>query len=62
MDKDLAVRVALVVVTVVAYLIANRFEFHNTVLAPIAVVTVAVIMFWPRMGDNAASTSKKPKA
>ncbi|AKV58055.1 MULTISPECIES: hypothetical protein [Corynebacterium] len=62
MDKDLVVRIVLVVVTVIAYLIADTLEFHNTVLAPIAVLTVAVIMFWPRVGDNAASTSKKPKA
>lgn len=62
MDKDLRVRIGLVVLTVAAYLIANRFEFHNSVLAPVAVVAVALIMFWPRVGDDAASTSKKPQA
>lgn len=61
-DKDLRVRIGLVVLTVAAYLIANRFEFYNAVLAPIAVAAVALIMFWPRVGDDGASTSKKPQA
>lgn len=56
MDKDLLVRIALVVLVVGAYLIADRVEFHSAVAAPLAVVLVAVVMFWPRSthrGDGA---------
>ena len=48
MDKDLLVRIALVVLVVGAYLIADRVGFHSAVVAPVAVVLVAVVMFWPR--------------
>lgn len=53
MDKDLLTRVGLVVATVALYLIASRVEFYPSVVAPIAVVIVAVVMFWPRRGDSA---------
>ena len=62
MDKDLAVRIGLVVLAVAVYLLANALEFHNAVLAPVTVGVVALIMFWPRVGDDEARTSKKPKA
>ncbi|MCP1386734.1 hypothetical protein M5J20_00765 [Corynebacterium sp. TA-R-1] len=48
MDKDLIIRVVLVVAIVAGYLVASRAEFYNSVIAPLAVVAVAVVMFWPR--------------
>ncbi|MGV0375633.1 hypothetical protein ACUY2P_08650 [Corynebacterium hadale] len=48
MDKDLLTRIVLVVVTVALYIVASQTGFHTTIAAPIAVVIVAVVMFWPR--------------
>lgn len=59
MDKDLLTRVGLVVATVVLYLIATRVDFYPTVVAPIAVVIVAVVMFWPRRSETADTTSTR---
>lgn len=48
MDKDLATRIVLVVVTVALYIIASEVDFHTTIAAPVAVAIVALVMFWPR--------------
>lgn len=61
MDKDLITRIVAVVLIVAAYLVASRFDFHNTVVAPLAVVAVALVMFWPRRGDKAPSTRAEIK-
>lgn len=61
MDRDLVTRIVAVVVIVGAYLVASRFDFHNTIVAPLAVVAVAVVMFWPRRGDRAPSTRAEIK-
>ncbi|AQQ15651.1 hypothetical protein CGLAU_08480 [Corynebacterium glaucum] len=57
MDKDLLTRVGLVIATVVLYLIATRVDFYPTVVAPVAVIVVAVIMFWPRRSKAADTTT-----
>lgn len=48
MDKDLATRIVLVVVTVALYIIASEVDFHTIIAAPVAVAIVALVMFWPR--------------
>lgn len=53
MDKDLMTRFVLVVVIVAAYLVVSRAEFHNAILAPLAVVAVAAVMFYPRRSEQA---------
>ncbi|UIZ91590.1 hypothetical protein JZY91_07490 [Corynebacterium sp. CNCTC7651] len=63
MDKDLVTRVVLVVLIVAAYLVASRAEFYTTIIAPLAVVLVAVVMFWPRRdaadGSEASETARQ---
>lgn len=59
MDKDLLVRIALVVLVVGAYLIADRVGFHTVVVAPVTVVLVAVVMFWPRSTNRGDGTDVK---
>lgn len=61
MDRDLVTRIAAVVVIVAAYLVASRLEFHETIVAPLAVVAVAVVMFWPRRGEQHPSTRAEIK-
>lgn len=61
MDKDLITRIVAVVVIVAAYLVASRLDFHNGIVAPLAVVAVAVVMFWPRRGEQAPSTRAEIK-
>ncbi|MEH0147629.1 hypothetical protein V6D40_08150 [Corynebacterium sp. Q4381] len=61
MDRDLVTRIAAVVVIVAAYLVASRLEFHNEIAAPLAVVAVAVVMFWPRRGEHTPSTRAEIK-
>ncbi|QPK82697.1 hypothetical protein G7Y29_07380 [Corynebacterium qintianiae] len=48
MDRDLLTRVALCCVLVAAVLIASQTGRFMNVVAPLAVVGVAVVMFWPR--------------
>lgn len=59
MDKDLITRISLVVVAVALYLIAARVEFYPYVIAPITVVVVAVVMFWPRRTDSKHPTTRE---
>lgn len=59
MDKDLLIRIALVVLVVAVYLIADRDGFHNVAIAPITVVLVAVVMFWPRSTSRGNGTDAK---
>ncbi len=48
MDKPLLTRVVLVCVVVALYLIVSQLGWYPTLAGPVAVVLVAVIMFWPR--------------
>lgn len=48
MDRDLVTRICLVVAVVALYLLAARVDFYPNVVAPVVVVAVAVVMFWPR--------------
>lgn len=59
MSKQLGVRMALVVAVVVLYLVAEHNDFHNAVVAPAAVVAVALIMFWPRRDGGASRSARQ---
>lgn len=48
MDKSLVIRVGLVCLVVVLYLIASQAGFYPKASGPVAVIAVAVIMFWPK--------------
>lgn len=61
MDKDLLTRIVAVVLIVAAYLVASGLNFHSTIVAPLAVVAVALVMFWPRRGEKAPSTRAEIK-
>lgn len=58
-SKDLGIRFALVAAVVVAYLVAAHYNFHNSVVAPVAVVAVALIMFWPRSSRHDGERSAR---
>lgn len=59
MSKDLGIRFALVAAVVVAYLVAAHNNFHNSVVAPVAVAAVALIMFWPRRSHQQGQRSAR---
>lgn len=48
MDRDLLIRLALCSVLVVIVLVTASTRFYVNIVAPLCVVAVAVVMFWPR--------------
>lgn len=48
MEKSLATRLVLVCVVVAAVLVATQMGWYPKLVGPIAVIAVALIMFWPR--------------
>lgn len=52
MDRDLVTRIVLVCVAVAAYLTTSQLEVAKNVIAPLLVLFVAVVMFWPRKRDH----------
>ena len=54
MDRDLLIRLALCSVLVVVVLVSASTRFYVNIIAPLCVVGVAVVMFWPRRGTEDA--------
>lgn len=54
MDRDLLIRMALCCVLVAAVLVTTQTRHFNGIVAPLAVIGVAVVMFWPRRGRRDA--------
>lgn len=52
MDKSLVTRIVLVCVVVGLYLVASRAGWYPRLVGPVAVLSVALIMFWPKRGDG----------
>ena len=48
MDKSLVTRFALVCLVVALVLVASQMGWYPKLVGPIAVIAVALIMFWPR--------------
>ncbi|MGV0423401.1 hypothetical protein ACUY28_08250 [Corynebacterium sanguinis] len=48
MDRDLIIRIALCCVFVAAVLIATQAGRGINIVAPLSVVGVGLVMFWPR--------------
>ncbi|WIM66989.1 hypothetical protein QP027_07580 [Corynebacterium breve] len=48
MDRSIAIRIGLVTVLIVAYIAAAAVDFHRQTVAPIIVIAIAVVMFFPR--------------
>lgn len=59
MDKDLITRIVLVIIAVALYLVASSMDFHNSIVAPLTVVVVALVMFWPRRTGERVSTREE---
>lgn len=53
MDKSLVTRFALVCLVVALLLVATQMGWYPKLVGPIAVIAVAVIMFWPKSNDGA---------
>ena len=54
MDRDLIIRSALCCVFVIAVLIATQTGRGINIVAPLSVVGVGLVMFWPRRGAHDA--------
>lgn len=52
MDRDLLTRAALCCLLVAAVVVAAQTGRYLNVVAPVAVVGVAAVMFWPRRTDG----------
>lgn len=53
MDKSLVTRVVLVCVVVGLYLVASQSGLYPRLVGPVAVLSVALIMFWPKRDGGA---------
>ncbi|WP_291314247.1 hypothetical protein [Corynebacterium sp. UBA2622] len=53
MDRDLITRFVLCSALLAVFLVASFTHFHVNVVGPVAVIGVAVVMFWPRHADDA---------
>lgn len=63
MDRDLLIRVALCCVLVAAVIVATQTGRYINVVAPLAVIGVAVVMFWPRRrGASAPDPAERDDA
>jgi len=52
MDRDLITRLVVSAAFIVAFLVASMAGFHVNIVGPLAVVGIAVAMFWPRHADE----------
>jgi len=58
-NKPLIIRFALVAVVVAIYLVASEAGWYPKLAGPLAVLTVAAVMFWPRRGGGPKGPSRR---